>query len=36
MSDTEKLKELLIRQHEGDERQLSVIFTEAPRVYLKT
>lgn len=35
MSDTEKLKELLIRQHEGDERQLSVIFTEAPKVIVE-
>lgn len=35
MSDIEKLKELLIRQHEGDERQLSVIFTEAPKVIVE-
>lgn len=31
----EELKELLIRQHEGDERQLSVIFTEAPKVIVE-
>lgn len=35
MPDIEKLKELLIRQHEGDERQLSVIFTEAPKVIVE-
>lgn len=35
MSDIRKLRELLIRQHEGDERQLSVIFTEAPKVIVE-
>ena len=35
MSDVEKLKKLLIHQHEGDERQLSVIFTEMPRVIVE-
>lgn len=35
MSDIRKLRELLIRQHEGDERQLSVIFTGAPKVIVE-
>lgn len=35
MSDVEKLKKLLIHQHEGDEQQLSVIFTEMPRVIVE-
>lgn len=35
MSDIAKLKELIIRQHEGDDRQLSVIFTEAPKVIVE-
>lgn len=35
MSDIEKLKEMLVQQHEGDEQQLSVIFTDAPKVIVE-
>ena len=35
MFDIEKIKNIIIKQHEGDERQLSVIFTNAPRVIVK-
>ena len=30
--DIDKLKAILIEQHENDEKQLEVIFSEAPRV----
>lgn len=35
MSNIEALKEMLSHQHEGDEKQLEVIFSEAPRVIVE-
>ena len=35
MPNIDALKELLSQQHEGDEKQLEVIFSEAPRVIVE-